>query len=547
MPLFQLDAFSVSFADPGLPQRHRFALDTVHELSYSVEPGETVAIVGESGSGKSVSLLAATGLLDGDIRTRGRVLFRDHDLLSLPQASRRRILGKEIGFVFQDPQSNLHPFMTIGAQIEEVLTEHTSLNRTARRRRVLELLGEVGIPRPEEKAQHHPGHLSGGQRQRVMIAMAIALNPALIIADEPTTALDVSVQAGILDLLTRLQAEHGTAIVFVSHDLAVVSRIADRVVVLKGGRLVETGTRDELYENPREQYTRDLLEASRARIRPRAARDGIRIGPPLLEVTGLTKHYRRGRRTTTAIEGLDFTVGEGEIVGVVGESGSGKSTVGTIVAGLQTADAGSITLAGHPYPVGGRHRAGTTAPHLAPELRRSVQLVFQDPFASLNPRRTVFQSIAAPLEAHGWSRAAVRERVAEVARRTVVDEVLLERYPVALSGGQKQRIAIARALALGPRLVVADEPLAALDVTTQVEIIELILSLQQTLGTAFLFISHDLGVVASIAQRVIVLGPDGVAEIGRTEQVFTEPRSEYTGSLLAAIPRLDDSPAEASR
>ncbi|MCS5736308.1 dipeptide ABC transporter ATP-binding protein [Herbiconiux daphne] len=543
MPLFELDAFSVSFLDPDQPERHQTPARTVDSLSYAVDEGETLAIVGESGSGKSVSLLAATGLLNGDHRTEGAVRFRGHDLLAATPKQRRGILGKEIGFVFQDPQSNLHPFKPVGRQIEEVIAEHTALKPAARRARVLELLGEVGIQDAAQKAQHYPGHLSGGQRQRVMIAIAIALNPALIIADEPTTALDVSVQAGILGLLGRLQREHGTAIVFVSHDLAVVSRIADAIVVLKDGRLVESGPRDEVALAPREPYTRALLEASRARIRPRVrpirATDA---GPaeaepkPLLGVRGLTKHYRRGSRVTPAVTGLDFTVGAGEIVGIVGESGSGKSTVGKVIAGLQFADSGEILLDGHAYPT----KVSTQVPHLPAEVRRSVQLVFQDPYASLNPRRTVFQSIAAPLEANGWSKSSMRERVAEVARRTVVGDELLNRYPVALSGGQKQRVAIARALALGPRLVVADEPLAALDVTTQVEIIELILSLQQSLHTAFLFISHDLGVVAAIAQRVIVLGPNGVEEIGETEQVFTAPRSAYTRTLLDAIPRLDE-------
>lgn len=539
MTLFDVTDLAVTI-HTGNRARGRRVVQVVEQIGFSVEPGQTAAIVGESGSGKSVSLLAATRLLGPHAEVTGSVRFAGRDLLGLPDRELRRILGKDIGFVFQDPQSNLHPFKTIGAQIDEVLRIHTRTGRAQRRERVEELLDEVGIIDPSVAYRSYPAEFSGGMRQRAMIAMAIALNPALIIADEPTTALDVSVQAGILNLLKRLQREHGTAILFVSHDLGVVHEIADTVTVVKDGRVVESGPREEIYQRPKEQYTRDLLSASLLHTvdtghLARPAEPGHPT-EPLLTVRGLRKSYptrsRRDRRTV--VDALDFTVNPGEIVGLVGESGSGKSTVGRIVAGLQYADSGEITLAGVRFPTG----PGDGVPPLPAAARRDVQLVFQDPYSSLNPRRTVGRSVAEPLRAQQVDETVIAARVHRAADDARLSRSLLDRYPAELSGGQRQRAAIARALVLQPRLIVADEALSSLDVTTQSEIISLVLQLAREQHTAFLFITHDLGVVASIADRVIVLGPDGVQEVGATAEVFANPRSAYTRTLLDAIPRL---------
>lgn len=539
MTLFDVTDLAVTI-HTGNRARGRRVVQVVEQIGFSVEPGQTAAIVGESGSGKSVSLLAATRLLGPHAEVTGSVRFAGRDLLGVPDRELRRILGKDIGFVFQDPQSNLHPFKTIGAQIDEVLRIHTRTGRAQRRERVEELLDEVGIIDPSVAYRSYPAEFSGGMRQRAMIAMAIALNPALIIADEPTTALDVSVQAGILNLLKRLQREHGTAILFVSHDLGVVHEIADTVTVVKDGRVVESGPREEIYQRPKVQYTRDLLSASLLHTvdTGHLARPADPGHPtePLLTVRGLRKSYptrsRRDRRTV--VDALDFTVNPGEIVGLVGESGSGKSTVGRIVAGLQYADSGEITLAGVRFPTG----PGDGVPALPAAARRGVQLVFQDPYSSLNPRRTVGRSVAEPLRAQQVDETVIAARVHRAADDARLSRSLLDRYPAELSGGQRQRAAIARALVLQPRLIVADEALSSLDVTTQSEIISLVLQLAREQHTAFLFITHDLGVVSSIADRVIVLGPDGVQEVGATAEVFANPRSAYTRTLLDAIPRL---------
>ncbi|WP_066911940.1 dipeptide ABC transporter ATP-binding protein [Millisia brevis] len=537
MPLFEIDDLTVSFPTSGRSSEST-AAPVVRGLRLEVDRGETVAIVGESGSGKSVSLLAATRLLPGADVT-GSVRFDGRDLLGLSERELRRVLGRRIGFVFQDPQSNLHPFKTIGAQIDEVLRVHTRQRKAQRRKRVEELLAEVGIPRPHEAYDGYPAQFSGGMRQRVMIAIAIALNPALIIADEPTTALDVGVQASILALLTRLQDEYGTAIVFVSHDLAVVHSIADTVLVIRDGVVVESGPRERIYTDPQHPYTRDLLDASRLHsLDPDILPDvsPVESRPPLLVVDGLAASYparRSGRRTV--VDDLSFTIAPGEIVGLVGESGSGKSTIGRIVAGLQYADSGAITLAGHRFPTG--VRAGI--PTLDTAARGAVQLIFQDPYASLNPRRRIRDAIAEPLRTRRVDPTQIDRLVAEAAARAQLSEDLLDRLPAHLSGGQRQRVAIARALVVRPQLIVADEALSALDVTTGREIISLLVASARDADTAILFITHDLGVVAGIAHRVIVLDPDGQAEIGDTRTVFTDPASDYTRRLLAAVPQIE--------
>jgi peptide/nickel transport system ATP-binding protein len=539
MALFEVTDLAVNI-HTGSRTRERQVVAAVRSFTFSVDRGQTLAIVGESGSGKSASLLAATRLLGDNAEVSGAVRFADQDLLTTSPKALRRILGHDIGFVFQDPQSNLHPFKTVGRQIEEVLRVHRAAPRRQMRGRVEELLDEVGIADPKHAYGSHPAEFSGGMRQRVMIAIAIACNPALIIADEPTTALDVSVQAGIIALLRRLQHDHGTAIVFVSHDLGVVADIADDVVVVKDGVVVESGPRQRIFAQPRHEYTRELLAASRLHSVDRLPAPTISDRPsqtPLLRVRGLKKTYRTraGRARRTVIDGLDFTIEPGEVLGLVGESGSGKSTVGRIVAGLQYADAGDITLGDTTYPT----RVSDGIPPLPAAARRSVQMIFQDPYSSLHPRRTVEDTLAAPLIAQRVGRAQIPARVRQAATDARVDPDLLERYPAELSGGQRQRVAIARALVLDPALIVSDEALSSLDVTTQAEILTLVADLVRDRHTAFLFITHDLGVVSSIAQRVVVLGPNGVEETGTVAEVFGNPQSSYTRRLLDAVPRMD--------
>ncbi|MBE3012065.1 ABC transporter ATP-binding protein [Microbispora sp. NEAU-D428] len=534
MALFSVENLRVAFGRRGR------TTTAVRGVSFAVEPGRTLALVGESGSGKSVSLLGATGLLPSRADVRGSALFRGADLTRLSPARLRAIRGRHIGFVFQDPLSNLHPLKTVGAQIGEAVTAHERVGRAALRRRVLDLLGEVGIKDPERRIDDHPHQFSGGMRQRAMIAMAIALNPELIIADEPTTALDVTVQASILRLLRRLQEAHGTALIFVSHDLAVVSDIADDVVVMRDGEVVEAAPAAELYAAPRHAYTRELLGAARhgrTLVRspepPAPEQSEPRAGSaPLLRASALHMSYRRpGRRESfTALTDVSFDLREREIVGMVGESGSGKSTIGRIVAGLARPTAGSVSLRGEVYNAPGDVR-------LPKSLRPAIQVVFQDPYGSLNPRRTVAATLAEPFVVNTDLPAAeIRARVEALVARVELPRSVLHRLPAQLSGGQRQRVAIARAVALEPSVVVADEPVSALDITTQTQIVALIRRLRAELGTSFLFISHDLGVVADLCERVVVLNQGRVVEEGPVHRVFDDPRDSYTRELLDSIP-----------
>ncbi len=533
MSLFELSRLRVRFPTG----RSSEPLTVVEDFSFSVEEGKTLAVVGESGSGKTVSLLAATGLLDG-AEISGEVRFRGKNLLSLGQSESRKILGEGIGFVFQDPGSNLHPFRRIGAQIGEAIRAHHRVGGAELRSRIAEMLGEVGLGGDPRIPRAYPAELSGGQRQRVMIAIAVANRPSLIIADEPTTALDAGVQAGVLRLFRQLQQRHGTALVFVSHDLAVTESIADDIVVVRHGHVVERGSRERIYRAPEEPYTRELLAASALHAFSTHPRRTAAFPPegatPVLEVDSLAKSYRVGQRRRTVIQDVGFSIRPGEILALVGESGSGKSTIGRIVAGLQYADTGTVRLDGNVFPTA----AADGIPPLANTIRSLVQLVFQDPYTSLNPRRTVAQTIASAAALRpDAGREATAARVAEVAERTRIDPELLSRHPRVLSGGQRQRVAIARALFPSPRLLVADEALSALDVTTQREIILLLQELQRD-GLAILLITHDLGVVSSVADSAVVLGPDGVEEQGDVADILAMPRSVYARRLLDAVPRL---------
>lgn len=503
-------------------------VEAVKGISFAVAAGRTLAIVGESGSGKSAALLGATGLLPASATVRGSVVHRGEEILGAPDRTLRRIRGAEIGFIFQDPLSNLHPLKTIGEQIGEALSAHRRIGRTERREHVVSLLDDVGIANPSTRLSHYPRQFSGGMRQRVMIAMAIALNPGLIIADEPTTALDVTVQASILELLKRLQEKHGTALVFVSHDLAVVSDIADDVVVMRQGQVVEQAPADTIYKAPAENYTRELLSAARL-AGPRAfpPRRIVQQGRPVLEVKALGRTFVP---PSPVLSDISFTIAKGEILGLVGESGSGKSTIGRILAALDRPDAGTVSLHGQEFA-----RPGHTS--LAGEKRRAIQVVFQDPYASLNPRRRVSKILADPFVIGGErDQATLDQKVRQLMSDVELPEELLERLPSQLSGGQRQRVAIARAIASRPSLIVADEAVSALDITTQSRILALLADLRNRLQISLLFISHDLGVVGELCDRVAVLDKGNIVEIGPTRRIFEHPKHHYTKRLLASVP-----------
>ncbi len=510
--------------------RVRFgAVEAVRGVSFDVEPGRTLAIVGESGSGKSASLLGAAGLLPPHALIDGSVLYRGQEILGASTTVLRRIRGAEIGFVFQDPLSNLHPLKTVADQIGEAVSAHRSIGRKEKRERILELLSDVEISNPAKRLGDYPRHLSGGMRQRVMIAMAIASNPGLIIADEPTTALDVTVQASILELLRRLQERHRTALVFVSHDLAVVSDIADDVAVMRDGLVVERAGAAAIYSAPKHSYTRELLGAARL-AGPRTYAQPTTIGArePLIEVAALGRSFVACQMV---LEDVSFSIGRAEILGLVGESGSGKSTIGRLIAGLDRPDHGTISFSGAQYSKAG----GPTK--LAGDLRREIQVVFQDPYASLNPRRSVEALLADPYVIAGeGDRTKVKDMVRQLLADVELQDTVLSRLPSQLSGGQRQRVAIARAIALRPSLIVADEPVSALDVTTQVKIVQLLRRLRDRLGISILFISHDLGVVGELCDRVIVLEKGRIVEAGPTRRIFERAEHDYTKRLLASMP-----------
>ncbi|GIX30578.1 MAG: ABC transporter ATP-binding protein [Porticoccaceae bacterium] len=508
----------------------------VDGVSFHLEPGESLGIVGESGSGKSVLCLSLLGLLPSPPARieGGAARFRGEDLLALPQRRLRALRGDRIAMVFQDPMTSLNPFLTVGEQLIEPLLYHRGMDRRAARARAVELLGEVGIAEPERRFHAYPHQFSGGMRQRVMIAMALIAEPDLLICDEPTTALDVTVQAQILALLRDLRARRGVALIFVTHDLAVAAEVTDRLLVMRDGRTEEQGPTRAVLARPRAAYTRQLLAAVPRSAKAPAPPDAP--AEPLLAIADLRVRYRDRtagrRRWVEALRGVSLEVKSREIVGLVGESGSGKSTLGRAVLNLVPAT-GSVRFAGTEI-------LGLDARRMRP-FRRRLQMIFQDPYASLDPRMTVYEALAEPLLLHGLAdrRTVAREVLA------LMDDVGLARrwvrkYPHEFSGGQRQRIAIARALAVRPELVVADEPVSALDVTIQAQILELLLDLVARRALTLLFISHDLGVVRYLADRIAVLYRGELVEEGPAAQVWSTPRAEYTRRLLAAVPHLPE-------
>ncbi|MDW8125771.1 MAG: ABC transporter ATP-binding protein [Geminicoccaceae bacterium] len=508
----------------------------VEGASFAVAPGEILCLVGESGSGKSVTAQAIMGLLPkGQLEpVRGRVLLEQESLLDAPPSRLRALRGAKMAMIFQEPMTALNPVMRCGAQIDEVLRTHTRLSPAERYDRILAILEEVRLPDPERFARAYPHELSGGQRQRIMIAMALVMEPVLLIADEPTTALDVTTQAQILRLIKDLQARHGTAVLFITHDFGIVAEIADRVAVMQWGRIVEQGPKDEILRRPRHPYTRMLI-GSVPSLSPRHPR-GRTNAPVVLRTEKLGKIYEpagffRRRPPVRAAEAVDLVIRKGEVLGIVGESGSGKSTVARCIARLTDPSEGEVWLGSDPI---GRLPVRALRPH-----RRRVQVVFQDPYRSLNPRRTVGESITEGPVNFGLSPRAARARAEELMRLVRLDPAALDRYPHQFSGGQRQRICIARALAMEPELLIADEAVSALDVSVQAQVLRLLDEIRERLELAVLFITHDLRVAAQLCDRVAVMHRGRVVEEGDAATVLATPRHPYTRELIAAAPGRD--------
>ncbi|MCR9124705.1 MAG: ABC transporter ATP-binding protein [Rhodobacteraceae bacterium] len=522
-PLLDVRDLRVSFRQDGQTTA------AVKGVSFHLNRGETLAIVGESGSGKSVTALSTVSLLGDSAEVSGSVTYDGRQMIGASQRDLRRVRGNDISFIFQEPMTSLNPLHTIEKQLTESLALHQGLVDDAARTRIIELLTRVGIRDPESRLSAYPHQLSGGQRQRVMIAMALANKPDVLIADEPTTALDVTIQAQILELLAELKASEGMGLLFITHDLGIVRRIADRVCVMQHGEIVETGPTAEIFANPQHPYTRTLLAAEPSGVPDPvpedaaeiARTDGLRVWFPITQ--GL---LRRTVGHVKAVNDASLTLRAGETIGIVGESGSGKTTLALAIMRL-IASQGGITFMGQDV------RKWSTR-----ELRRlrsDMRIVFQDPFGSLSPRMTCAQIISEGLAIHNVDPGRDRrELVTEVMRETGLDPATMDRYPHEFSGGQRQRIAIARAMVLRPRLLVLDEPTSALDMTVQVQIVDLLRDLQRKYGLAYIFISHDLKVVRAMAHRVMVMKQGDVVEYGTADKLFSDPETPYTRELLLA-------------
>ncbi|MAC78126.1 MAG: ABC transporter ATP-binding protein [Rhodobacteraceae bacterium] len=537
-PLLSVSGLTIAF---GKGSRRNHA---VRDLSYDLYPGETLAIVGESGSGKSVSSMALLGLLPPRSATieSGTAIFGGRDLLALTDGEIRGIRGDRITMIFQEPMTSLTPVLRIGLQLTEALVEHKGMSKPQAEARAKEMLELVGLDNPDRRLKQFPHELSGGMRQRVMIAMAMAADPAILIADEPTTALDVTVQAQILDLMRDLKTRFGTSIILITHDMGVVAEMADRVVVMNRGRKVEEGPVSQIFAAPQDAYTRKLLDAVprlgafAAAATPRTVvEEPAEVGGRLLHTQGMNKTFRESgffaskATGTAAMQDVGFDLDAGETLALVGESGSGKSTTGRAVLRLLELDSGVIEIDGTDM-----RKLSTTGVRKA---RRQMQMIFQDPFASLNPRISAGRLVAEPMVIHGLaSGQEMEDRVEQLFHRVGLESDHIRRYPHEFSGGQRQRLSIARALSVNPRLIVADEPTSALDVSVQAQVLELMLELQQSLGLAYLFISHDMAVVEEVAHRVAVMRRGRIVEIGPRQAVLNDPRHPYTRALLAAVP-----------
>ncbi|MEW2006641.1 ABC transporter ATP-binding protein [Microbacterium sp. NPDC079208] len=546
-PVLQVQDLTVSYGD----------VMPVQGITFAVRPGERIGLVGESGSGKSLTALSIMRLNDG-ATLGGSIRLRDRELLTLSPREMTRVRGGEIAMVYQDPMSSLNPVRTIGHQLVEAIRLHDRVSAAAARARAVELLTEVGVSLPEERLGQYPHEFSGGMRQRVMIAMAMSSRPAVLIADEPTTALDVTTQSRIIDLLDRLAEDHGTAVVLITHDLGVAAGFCERIHVMRHGRVVEEGPVDRIYTAPEHPYTQALLGAvvdltvdvqqpirTAAEVLERgteplaeagsiSAVDRAReSGDVLVDVQGVSKVFTLGSgRRVTAVDDVSFQIRRGETVGLVGESGSGKSTVSKAVLALGGIDGGTVVFDGQrPHDLRGEELR---------RLRKRMQMVFQDPFSALNRRQTVAQIIEAPLRAHGiGTRASRAEKVRETMHRVRLDEEFAHRLPRSMSGGQCQRVSIARSLVLEPEFLVLDESVSALDVSIQAQVLNLLRELQAELGLTYLFISHDLAVIRYMSSTVAVMQQGRIVEIGARDALFANPQHEYTRGLMAAIPIAD--------
>ncbi|KQG39255.1 ABC transporter ATP-binding protein [Acinetobacter pittii] len=563
VPLLHIENLRVSFK--GEDKKY---IETVKGISFDIPANTTVALVGESGSGKSVTSLAAMGLLpvgQSKIDEQSKIIFEGKDLLSLSRKEMRQICGKDIAMIFQEPMSSLNPVFTVGNQIAEVLCLHMGLSRKQARQRVLELLKEVGIPSPETKIDAYPNQLSGGQQQRVMIAMAIACEPKLLIADEPTTALDVTIQKQIIDLLESLRKRRQMSMLFITHDLALVGEIADKVIVMRHGEIREQGAADQVLEQPKDVYTRALLycrpqmsqrpyrlpvtsdfmrqednvlveqsfDVSEIPERKRGLNGDEQI---ILEVKDLKKSfYSRkglfGKEEFQAVKGVSFKLAKGKTLGLVGESGSGKTTVGLLLMRLHQASGGQAFIEG-------KDILSLTEKEFA-KYQRKIQIIFQNPYASLNPRFTIGQILLEPMQIHGIGKDDTeRKQIAlSLLERVNLPEQAYYRYPHEFSGGQRQRIAIARCLTLKPEILICDESVSALDVSVQAQVLNLLQDLQDEFGLSYIFISHDLSVVKYISDQVMVMNHGEVVEIANSDELYAHPQHDYTKRLLQAIPQ----------
>jgi peptide/nickel transport system ATP-binding protein len=530
--------------DARTPEGRRRVLESI---SFDLIPGETLCIAGESGSGKSVTALAIMGLLPKTSLqiASGAIRFGTRNLVGLSNREMRRIRGGDIAMIFQEPMTSLNPVMTIGAQMTEVIREHHAAGGDTPEAVARRMLDAVHMSEPGRRLMQYPHELSGGMRQRVMIAMALSCQPKVMIADEPTTALDVTVQAQILKLMRELKAEFGTSIILITHDMGVVAEMADRVLVMQLGRLVEQGIAEKIFNRPQQPYTQELLgsvlrlgsrkgEDAPPRISAVAATPLVAERPPVLEVSNLAVTYgtnlgwfSQAKATTATVKNVSFVIQPGQTLGLVGESGSGKSTTGKAVLGL-------VPFVGH-VKIDGQDIGGLSHRQMQP-VRRSAQMIFQDPYASLDPRMAVGAAIAEPLIIHGLANASERQdRVAALLRRVGLPAEAATRYPHEFSGGQRQRICIARALALEPKLIVADESVAALDVSVRAKVLDLMLELQETMGLSYLFISHDMAVIERMSHHVAVMRDGQIVEMGTRRAVFESSQDDYTKTLMAAV------------
>ncbi|HHP4469705.1 TPA: ABC transporter ATP-binding protein [Acinetobacter baumannii] len=562
-PLLHIENLRVSFK--GEDKQY---IETVKGISFDIPTNTTVALVGESGSGKSVTSLATMGLLpvgQSKIDEKSKIIFEGKDLLGLSRTEMRKICGKDIAMIFQEPMSSLNPVFTVGNQIAEVLCLHMGKSRKQARQRVLELLKEVGIPSPETKIDAYPNQLSGGQQQRVMIAMAIACEPKLLIADEPTTALDVTIQKQIIDLLESLRQRRQMSMLFITHDLALVGEIADQVIVMRHGEIREQGTAEQVLEQPKDVYTRALLycrpQMSQRPYRLPVTSDFMRQENNILveqsfdvseiperkrglngdehiilEVKDLKKSfYSRkglfGKEEFQAVKGVSFKLAKGKTLGLVGESGSGKTTVGLLLMRLHQASGGQALIEG-------KDILSLTEKEFA-KYQRKIQIIFQNPYASLNPRFTIGQILLEPMQIHGIGKDdAERKQIAlGLLERVNLPEQAYYRYPHEFSGGQRQRIAIARCLTLKPEILICDESVSALDVSVQAQVLNLLQDLQDEFGLSYIFISHDLSVVKYISDQVMVMNHGEVVEIANSDELYAHPQHDYTKRLLQAIPQ----------